>query len=343
MQAWLLKRCGNIVENDEILELGTVDIPKIKEDEILIKIKASGICHTELDEIEGRTPPATFPVIPGHQIVGVVEDVGKEVSKFKIGDRAAVAWIGSACQKCRYCKSGFENLCNDFQATGRDINGGYAQYTVAKADFAYNINDGFEDEYVAPLLCAGAVGYRSLILTKIKNGEPLGFAGFGASAHIVLKITKILFPDTPIFVFARSKAERNFALELGANWAGDIGGDESPQKLKAIIDTTPVFKPIISSLLNLESGGRVVINAIRKEEIDKEELLNLDYASHLWLEKEIKTVANVTRKDVEEFLSLAFKHGIRPEVEIYSFENAKKALLEIKEKKIRGAKVLILN
>lgn len=341
MKAWLLKKCGNIVEDDSVIELCQMELPKIKEDEILIRIKASGVCHTELDEIEGRTPPPKFPVILGHQVVGVVEKVGKDVKNYSEGDRAAVAWIGSACGKCSFCKSDFENLCEDFKATGRDINGGYAEYIAAKAKFSYKIDNGFEDEFIAPLLCAGAVGYRSLKLTGIKNGEPLGFSGFGASAHIVLKFAKALYPKTPLYVFARSEKEREFAINLGANWAGDIE-EKPPEKIKAIIDTTPVFKPILFSLLNLEKGGRVVINAIRKEDIDKNELLNLNYEKHLWLEKEIKSVANVTRKDVEECLSIAFQNQIKPEIEIYSFENAKKALIEIKERKIRGAKVLIV-
>lgn len=341
MKAWLLKRCGNLLENDDILEICDVPYPEVKPNEIVIKIKASGVCHTELDEIEGRTPPPKFPVILGHQVVGVVDKTGKETNIFKCGDRAAVAWIGSSCGECYFCQKGLENLCQNFQATGRDINGGYAQYIAIKEDFAYKIEGGFEDEFIAPLLCAGAVGYRSLKLTEIKDGEPLGFMGFGASAHIVLKLSKILFPSSQLMVFARSETERQFALDLGANWAGDIE-EIPPQKPKAIIDTTPVWKPIIASLNALEKGGRVVINAIRKESFDKEELLKLQYESHLWLEKEVKSVANVTRQDVKEFLTLAFKNNIKPEIQIYSFENAKKALIEIKEKKIRGAKVLIV-
>ncbi|MCX7830629.1 MAG: alcohol dehydrogenase, partial [Acidobacteria bacterium] len=199
-----------------------------------------------------------------------------------------------------------------------------------------------EDEFIAPLLCAGAVGYRSLKLAEIRNGETLGFMGFGASAHLVLKIAKMIYPDTKIIVFARKEEERNFALNLGADWALDIE-ENPPEKPKAIIDTTPVWKPVISSLRALQKGGRLVINAIRKESSDKNELLNLDYAGDIWLEKEVKSVANVARKDVKEFLELAFEHNIKPEVQIYSFENARKALIDIKEKNIKGAKVLIVD
>jgi propanol-preferring alcohol dehydrogenase len=191
----------------------------------------------------------------------------------------------------------------------------------------------------APLLCAGAIGYRSLRLTNIKNGQNLGLTGFGASAHLVIKMARHRYPNSNIFVFARSEKERNFAKELGAVWAGDID-EEPPEKLNCVIDTTPAWKPIIEALKNLEAGGRLVINAIRKEAFDKEYLLKLDYPSHLWLEKEIKSVANVTRKDVSDFLNLAAEIPIKPEIEEFPLEEANRALVELKERKIRGAKVL---
>ena len=191
----------------------------------------------------------------------------------------------------------------------------------------------------APLLCAGAIGYRSLRLTNIKNGQNLGLTGFGASAHLVIKMVRHKYPDTNIFVFARNEKERDFARELGAVWAGDID-EESPEKLNCVIDTTPAWKPIIEALKNLEAGGRLVINAIRKEAFDKEYLFKLDYPSHLWLEKEIKSVANVTRKDVDDFLNLAAEIPIKPEIEEFPLEEANRALIELKERKIRGAKVL---
>ncbi len=193
----------------------------------------------------------------------------------------------------------------------------------------------------APLLCAGAIGYRSLRLTGIQDGQNLGLVGFGASAHLVLKMVRQAYPNTKVFVFARMEPEKTFALELGAVWAGDIE-EKCPQKLQAAIDTTPAWKPIVEALKNLEPGGRLVVNAIRKEEADKNELLKLDYPRHLWLEKEIKSVANVTRKDVEEFLALAATIPIRPEVQEYKLEEANTALLELKERKIRGAKVLVM-
>jgi propanol-preferring alcohol dehydrogenase len=339
MKAMILERIWNLGENPTPLRLVDLPIPSPQDHEVLIKISACGVCHTELDEIEGRTPPPRFPIVLGHQVIGRIEQAGSAVTRFQIGDRVGIAWIYSTCGQCRFCRDGNENLCPEFKATGRDANGGYAEYTVVPEDFAHPIPPLFPDGEAAPLLCAGAVGYRSLRLTGMKDGQNLGLVGFGASAHLVIQAARHMFPHSKIFVFARSKAERQFATELGAFWAGSIE-ESSPEKLDCAIDTTPAWQPVLESLKKLDRGGRLVINAIRKEEMDKEALLNLDYAGHLWLEKEIKSVANVTRIDVEEFLDLAAKIPIRPEVQQYPLENANLALLELKERKIRGAKVL---
>ena len=341
MKALLLDKVQQLEENSIPLRLAEIPKPKPEIDEVLIKVKVCGVCHTELDEIEGRTPPAIFPMVLGHQVVGQVVDTGSNVNDFSIDDRVGVAWIFSSCGACAFCHNGMENLCEEFMATGRDANGGYAEYMTAPARSVYKIPDFFSDVEAAPLLCAGAVGYRSLRLANIKNGDYLGLTGFGASAHLVLKLVKNQFPDTKIFVFARRAEERNFAMHLGASWSGEIG-EASPVKLKAIIDTTPVWKPIVEALENLTRGGRLVINAIRKEEVDKDYLQNLIYKKHLWHEKEIKSVANVTALDVEEFLLAAAKACIKPHVQIYEFEDANKALLDMKFRKIKGAKVLII-
>ena len=339
MKAMILNQICDLRENKNPLEQVEVPIPEPKDNQILIKISRCGVCHTELDEIEGRTPPSKLPMIPGHEVVGYVEKLGIKSSKFKIGDRVGVAWIFSTCGKCDFCLSQKENLCPDFKATGRDADGGYAEYMTVSEDFAYKIPEIFSDSEAAPLMCAGAIGYRSLRLTNLQNGQTLGLTGFGGSAHLVLKMVKYKFPKSKVFVFARSEKEQEFALELGAFWAGNTT-DESPEKLDAIIDTTPVWKPIVEALNNLKPGGRLIINAIRKEDNDKDYLLKLDYPKHLWLEKEIKSVANVERKDVIEFLELAAKIHIKPEFQEYKLEHANIALLELKERKIRGAKVL---
>ena len=205
--------------------------------------------------------------------------------------------------------------------------------------FAYHIPHFFNDSEAAPLLCAGAIGYRSLRLSGLKDGQNLGLTGFGASGHLVLKMVKHQYPNTKVFVFARSVKEREFSGKLGAVWSGDIEED-SPEKLDCIIDTTPAWLSVIESLKNLEPGGRLVINAIGKEEADKESLLGLDYPVHLWLEKEIKSVANICRKDVSEFLALAAEIRIKPEIQEFALEDANEALVELKTRRIRGAKVL---
>lgn len=342
MKAMVLKNICDLRENKEPLEMVDLPDPVPGEKEILVKISTCGVCHTELDEIEGRTPPPRLPVVLGHQVVGKVEKVGSGTNKYKIGDRVGIAWIYSACGKCDFCLQGNENLCEEFKATGQDANGGYAEYMTVKEDFAFPIPDEFSDVHAAPLLCAGAIGYRSLRLTGIKDGQSLGLTGFGASAHLVLKMVRHKYPNTKVFVFARSEKERIFARELGAVWAGDTG-DESPERLDSIIDTTPAWKPVVEALKNLKSSGRLVINAIRKEEKDKDYLLKLDYPLHLWMEKEIKSVANVASRDVREFLQLAAKIPIKPEIQEFSLEEANTALLELKERKIRGAKVLRIN
>jgi propanol-preferring alcohol dehydrogenase len=339
MKAMVLNKLCRLEENNTPLEFTNLPDPVPAEKEILVRLSACGVCHTELDEIEGRTPPSRFPVVLGHEAVGVVEETGSKSSIFKLGDRVGIAWIYSSCRKCKFCLQGNENLCSNFKATGRDANGGYAQYMTISEDYAYNIPDVFSDLEAAPLLCAGAIGYRSLKLTGLKDRQNLGLVGFGASAHIVQKLVRHQYPNSKTFVFVRSERERAFARELGAVWAGDIE-DESPEKLICVIDTTPAWKPVVEALKNLESGGRLVINAIRKEEVDKEYLLQLDYPAHLWLEKEIKSVANICRSDVIEFLEIAAEIPIKPEVQEFALEDANKALVELRMRKIQGAKVL---
>jgi propanol-preferring alcohol dehydrogenase len=339
MKAMALTQISDLAVNRSPLELIDMPIPVPKEHELLVKVAVCGVCHTELDEIEGRTPPSHLPIVPGHQVVGRVAQAGGAVRRFTAGDRVGIAWIHSACGVCKFCKAGLENLCDDFKATGRDAHGGYAEYTAVHEKFAYPISESFSDAEAAPLLCAGAIGYRSLRLTNMHDGDNLGLTGFGASAHLVLKMARFRFPNSKIFVFSRTEGERAFAQELGAVWTGSTE-EPSPEKLHAIIDTTPAWTSVVEAMHNLEKGGRLVINAIRKEDVDKEALLKIDYPRALWMEKEIKSVANVTRKDVEDVLKLAAEILIRPDVHEYRLADANTALLELKERKIRGAKVL---
>ena len=336
MRAMLLQATGSLDANPAPLILTDIDDPAPADDEILIRVAACGVCHTELDEIEGRTPPPRLPVVPGHEVVGRVVGSGRNASRFRQGDRVGVGWIHSSDG------TESENISPAFRATGRDVNGGYAELMTVPERYAAPVPGVFTDVEAAPLMCAGAVGYRSLRLTGLVNGEVLGLTGFGGSGHLVLQMARHLFPDSRIFVFARSERERGFALELGADWSGDT--EESPPEApRAIIDTTPAWKPVIAALERLRPGGRLVINAIRKEDNDRDLLASLRYEDHLWLEKEVKTVANLTHRDLSEFLPLAAQVPLHVETQTYPLEAANDALNDLRLGHIRGAKVLTIS
>lgn len=336
MQAMLLHSIATLAANPEPLTLADIPVPEPADDGILIRVSACGVCHTEIDEIEGRTPPPHLPVVPGHEVIGRVTDRGKNARRFAVDDRVGVGWI------YRSTGEADENLSDKFVATGRDVNGGYAEFMAVPERYAYPIPAVFSDAEAAPLLCAGGVGYRALMLTGIRDGDILGLTGFGGSGHLVLQIARFVFPQSPVFVFARSAEERAFALELGASWSGDTD-ERPPESAHAMIDTTPAWRPVLAALEQLRPGGRLVINAIRKEDADKHLMANINYGQHLWQEKEIKTVANVTRKDIAAFLTLAADAGIKPEVETYPLHAANQALRDLRNRHVRGAKVLVIN
>jgi propanol-preferring alcohol dehydrogenase len=340
MKAMVLREIGPLGDGRRRpLALEDVPPPVPGPGEVRVQVRVCGVCHTELDEIEGRTPPSALPRIPGHQVVGIVDAIGAGVRHVRIGQRIGVAWIRSACGACELCRSGRENLCARFEATGRDADGGYADFMVARADFVHDIPGRIGDAQAAPLLCAGAIGYRSLALAGIGDGQPLGLTGFGASGHLVLAMARHLYPASRVYVFARSDAERAFARELGAVWTGDTDA-RAPELLAAIIDTTPAWRPVVRALENLAPAGRLVVNAIRKEAADQSVLLDIDYAAHLWREKSIQTVANVTRSDVRRCLDLAEAIPLSPTVSLYPLEAANEALMEVKRGGTRGAEVL---
>ncbi len=342
MKAMVLEGLSRLRENSSPLTFRELPDPEPGPGEVRVRVSVCGVCHTEIDEIEGRTPPPRFPVIPGHQAVGRVDALGDGAAAHRIGDRVGIAWIFSACGSCAFCEQGLENLCSQFRATGRDADGGYAEYLTIPDAFAFPLPDGISDLDAAPLLCAGAIGYRSLRLTGIRNGDRLGLTGFGASAHLVLKMVRHRFPETSVYVFARNPRQRELAMDLGAAWAGETE-DAPPEPLQAVIDTTPAWLPVLAALRQLLPGGRLVINAIGKEVDDREVLAGIDYPAHLWMEKEIKSVANVARDDVREFLALAAEADIRPEVQEYPLESANTALMDLVSRKSRGAKVLRIN
>jgi propanol-preferring alcohol dehydrogenase len=329
----VLSRIASLAECPEPLRLVDLRMPEPGRGEVRIRIRACGVCHTELDEIEGRATPPRLPVVLGHEVVGVVDALGPGTRGRQEGDRVGVGWIHSSTG------ADDENLSPEFRATGRDVNGGYAEYMTVPAACTYPVPDVYSDTQAAPLLCAGAIGYRAWRLTGVSDGQDLGLTGFGGSAHLVLQLVRHLMPDTRVCVFARDAGARRFARELGAAWAGDTT-DRSPWPLQAIIDTTPAWKPVVEALENLRAGGRLVINAIRKEDTDRDYLLNLDYHKHLWMEREIKSVANITRRDIAEFLPLAAGVPIMPQVETFRLAEANRALRELRDGSVRGAKVL---
>jgi propanol-preferring alcohol dehydrogenase len=308
--------------------------------QVRIRIRACAVCHTELDELEGRltAPPGR---IPGHQIVGFVDALGDGVGREWLDRRVGVGWIFHACGRCEACRRGLENQCPSFVSTGCDVDGGYAEAMVAPTSFVHPLPDVLTDVEAAPLLCAGAIGFRALERTRLTDGEPLGLTGFGASGHLVLSLARVRYPRSPVFVFARSASEREFALERGAAWAG-TADETAPQPLAAIIDTTPVWTPVVRALEQLAPGGRLVINAIRKESIDQKALLELDYARHFWREKTLTTVANVTRADIRKCLDAAAQGHLRADVTTYPLEEANTALADLKRGGSRGAKVLLI-
>ena len=329
----LLEKTAALSQNPDPLRMVEIDTPVPADHELLVQVTACGVCHTELDEIEGRLTPRLLPVILGHEVVGRVVDRGESANMYRIGDRVGVGWIHDSDGRVN------ENLSPQFRATGCDVNGGYAEFMTVPERYAIVIPDNLADTEAAPLMCAGAIGYRALRLSKINDGDALGLMGFGGSGHLVLSTAKHLYPQSPIFVFTRGESVREFARQLGADWAGGIA-DLSPTKCRSIIDTTPAWKPIVESMKNLAPGGRLVINAIRKEDDDKDELLKLNYHEHLWMEREIKSVANLTHADIAEFLPLAGTIPIRPQVKIFRLDQANEALRDLRAGNIEGANVL---
>jgi propanol-preferring alcohol dehydrogenase len=333
MQAMVLDRSCPVEERP--LRPADLPIPEPGDKEILVKVSVCGACHTDLDEVEGRLMPSKFPIVLGHQVVGTVADVGKEVSKFNGGERVGITWLYQACGECDFCRTGQENLCSNAKWTGKDADGGYGEYMVITEDYAYRIPERFSDSQAAPLLCAGVIGYRTLRLSEITDGQRIGLFGFGACAHILIQVIGHKFPNSEVFVFTKTAEHAELAKSLGAAWTGR-SGDQPPAKLNRVMDFTPAGECVRDALAVLEKGGRLVINAIRKET----PIPKLDYAEYLWLEKEIKSVANVTRKDAEEFLPLAAEIPIVPTVEEFALSEANEVLISIKHSKLRAAGVL---
>jgi len=330
MKAMLLKAPRPIEQKP--LVMAEVEKPTPGPKEVRLKILTCGICHTDLHIVEGELPSKKLPIIPGHQIVGVVESVGKKVTRFRVGDKVGVAWLNSTCGKCEFCLKGKENLCEKAKFTGYDVDGGYAEYAVVSDDFSYPIPQGFSDIEAAPLLCAGVIGFRALRLSEIEKGGRLGLFGFGASAHIVIQIARHW--GCQVYVFTRSEQHRKLALDLGAVWAGGAG-DTPPAKVQSVIIFAPAGRLVLDALRVLEKGGTLALAGIYMTPIPE-----MNYQEHLYYEKTVRSVANSTRKDAEDFLELAGKIPVRTEAQEFPLKEANRALLLLKQGKIQGAGVL---
>lgn len=313
------------------LRLEDIPRPMPSPGHLLVKVLACGVCHTDLHVVEGELPNPALPVIPGHEIVGVVEAVGEGVTRFQPGTRAGIPWLHQTCGTCEYCRSGQENLCDNAQFTGYTARGGYADYTTVPEAFAVALLERFSDEEAAPLLCAGIVGYRSLKLSDVQPGERLGLYGFGGSAHICIQVARHWGCD--VYVFTRSAEHQRHALDLGAAWVGQAQ-DAPPQKLDRSIIFAPAGWIIPLALGHLRKGGTLCINAIHMSDLPA-----MPYAL-LWHERTIRSVANATRRDAEEFMPLAAQIPIHTATQGFDLDDANHALRLLKRGQIQGAAVL---
>jgi len=330
MRAMVLEQQKPAEENP--LHLRDVPMPVPGAGEIRLRVHACGICRTDLHTVEGDLRLRKTPLVPGHQIVGVVDAMGAGVRQFREGDRVGVAWVYSTCGECAYCRKGQENLCEKARFTGYDVDGGYAEAMIASESFAYPLPEGFSDLQVAPLLCAGIVGYRSLRLSNVQPGERLGLYGFGASAHIILQVA--CHRGCEVYVFTRTESHRQLAKELGAFWVGEAK-DTPPAQLDAAIIFAPAGPLVLDALRVLRKGGTVALADITMTPIPQ-----IDYDSLLYHERILRSVANSTRADGQEFLRLAAEIPVRTEIEIFDLEQANQALQAMKHSKIHGAGVL---
>jgi len=334
MKAWTLRQPAPVESRP--LKRADLGAPRPADDEVLIKVSACGICRTDLHVVEGELASRKSPVIPGHQIVGVVQRVGGRVDSFAVGDRVGIAWLNRTCGVCEFCRSGRENLCDRAMFTGWTVDGGYAEFAVAPAAFTYHLPDGFDDIQAAPLLCAGIIGYRCLRLTGIDEtnwkGAKLGLYGFGAAGHVCIQIAKARGAE--VYVCTRDRERhQTLAEELGAAWVGNANA-EPPQKLDASIIFAPTGELVPIALRSIRKGGALVLGGIHMSAIP-----SFDY-SLIYGERMIRSVANNTRRDGEEFLLEAARIPIRTHTHLFSFAEANEALIALKNDAIRGAGVL---
>src|SRR5437868_3227255 len=330
MRAALLRAPQPIERNP--LELADVPAPRPGPDDVLVRVHACGVCRTDLHVVEGELPPRKSPIIPGHQIVGVVEELGESAHRFKTGARVGIAWLHRTDGTCEYCRARAENLCDHPSFTGYTVDGGYAEYVVGAEDFVYAIPEEFADEQAAPLLCAGIIGFRSLRLSGIKNGGNLGLYGFGAAGHVAIQVARHWGAE--VYASTRDIRHQQLALELGAKWAGGTLA-EPPVKLDAAIIFAPAGEIVPAALKALKKGGTLALGGIHMSPIPV-----LDY-NLLYGERIIRSVANNTRQDGEDLLRIAAEIPIRTQVQRVALRAANQALNQLKNDAVKGAAVLV--
>ena len=329
MKAALLDAPGNISKHP--LQIRDVSQPEVRPGYVLLRVRACGVCRTDLHIVEGELPERLEGLIPGHQIVGDV--VAGATAEVPAGTRVGVSWVGGTDGDCWYCRHGFENLCDSPTFTGYTVNGGYAEYALARADFVFPLPAALDDLHAAPLLCAGIIGFRALRVAGVQHGEKVGLFGFGASAHLAVAVLKAW--DCEVYVSTRGESHRRLATSLGAAWVGGEN-DRPPVVLDRAITFAPSGDVVVAALASLRKGGVVAINAIHLDRIPQ-----FDYDSLLWGERQLRSVTNMTRDDARDFLRVADEIGLRPQVTAFSLDQANEALLAVKKDAIDGAAVIV--
>src|SRR5580765_5456630 len=314
------------------LQITDVADPRVRSGHVLLRVRACGVCRTDLHIVEGELPPKQLRIIPGHQIVGEVVDGA--TAQLPLGSRVGVSWLGGTDGTCPYCQKGMENLCDSPTFTGYSVNGGYAEYALARADFVFPLPSSLDDLHAAPLLCAGIIGFRSLRVAGVEKGERVGLFGFGASAHLALPVLQAW--GCKVYVSTRGEKHRRLASEMGATWVGS-----ETQKPSSALDRAITFAPsgdvVVAALGSLRKGGVVAINAIHLDRIPE-----FDYDTLLWGERQLRSVANMTRSDAADFLHLAAEIRLKPQVTVFPLDQANEALEAVKRDSINGAAVLVV-
>ena len=313
------------------LQIVNVADPRVRSGHVLLRVRACGVCRTDLHIVEGELPSKQLRIIPGHQIVGEIVDGA--TTDIPLGTRVGVSWVGGTDGTCPYCLKGFENLCDAPTFTGYTVAGGYAEYAFARADFVFPLPDSLDDLHAAPLLCAGIIGFRSLRVAGVQPGERVGLFGFGASAHLAIAVLRSW--KCEVYVSTRGKSHRELAESLGATWVGSET-EKPPVELDRAITFAPSGDVVIAALASLRKGGVVAINAIHLDRVPQ-----FDYDTLLWGERQIRSVANMTRGDARDFLALAAEIGLRPKVTVFSLDQANEALMAIKRDAVDGAAVIV--